>query len=146
MAKSQNPHESRENDQAETSQSEQAFKAKATVGVYNFFYEDYPAWIVFGEAKEILPFSRIIIGDDDDGSILIDKNVALTGLLHLMSHLATTVRANVSLATELRGFAMPVPGGPDHVLNIIKEIESELSQIRDMIKEKKIFSEEEVED
>ena len=89
-----------------------AFRRKATAGIFQFLFEDYPSWMVFGNAKAIAPFCRIIIGDDDDGTVLLDKNVLITGMLHLIDDLTRSVISNVHLATELKGFVFPVPGGP----------------------------------
>jgi hypothetical protein len=126
--------------ETEFDRSINAFNRKATIGVVNFLYEDYPAWIVYGEEKTIAPFCRVIVGDDDDGSVLVDKTVLVTGILHLASDLTRTVSTNIQMALELPGFVMDVPGGTPHVLEIITEIEETLEKIREMAEKSKVFS------
>ena len=111
----------------------------ATIGVAQFLFEDFPAWIVFGEQKEIAPVLRIILGDDDDGSVLLDKTVLITGLLHLISDLTHSVSTNIHLALELPGFSMRVPGGASHVLELVTDIEDEVKKIREGVETNEIF-------
>ena len=117
-----------------------AFRRKSSIGVYHFFFDFWPAWMVDGEAKDIAPFCRIIIGDDDDGSVLIDKNVLLTGLLHLISDLTNTVEFNIERALKLPGLTMSVPGGKPHVLELIDDIEDSFKDIREMIESNRVIA------
>ena len=126
--------------EAEIDRSISAFNRKATVGVVNLLYEDYPAWIVYGKDKTIAPFCRIIVGDDDDGAVLMDKNVLVTGILHFISDLTRTVSTNIEIALDLPGFVLDVPGGTPHVLELLTDIEERLGRIREMAEKNDVFS------
>jgi hypothetical protein len=126
-------------DEGEYSSIVDAFSRKSSVGVYQFLFDFWPAWMVDGQRKSISPLCRIILGDDDDGSIVLDKNVLLTGILHLIEDLTRAVAVNTKRAAELPGFSMSVPGGESHVRGIIDRIESILKDVRAMVDNDHIF-------
>jgi hypothetical protein len=139
MVDQQAAPEQNEDEQEKISPALEAFNRKASIGVFQFLYEDYPTWIVYGEDKKIAPFCRIVIGDDDDGTILLDKSVLITGILHLIGNLTHTTYNNIKLASELPGFVMPVPGGAPHVLEAVTYIERGLREIRELVEKNEIF-------
>jgi hypothetical protein len=117
----------------------EVFSRKSSFGILEFLFEFWPAWM-FNKKKRFLPICRIIIGDEDDGSIVIDKNVVITGLLHLASDLTSAVEYNIRSASELSGFVMDVPGGEAHVLELIDDLEGQLKEIREMVENKNLFA------
>jgi hypothetical protein len=118
----------------------EAFRRKSYFGVYHFLFDAWQAWMINTERRSIAPLCRIVIGDEDDGSVLIDKNVLITGLLHLADDLTSTVAFNIRRASELPGMVLDVPGGEPHVIELIDDIEGSLKEIRELIEKKKIFA------
>jgi hypothetical protein len=96
--------------------------------------------IIQSEGKTIAPLCRIIIGDEDDGSVLIDKNVVVTGLLHLARDRTSAAAFNFQQVSELPGFVMDVPGGESHVIELVDNLEGLLKEIRGMVEKNKIFA------
>jgi hypothetical protein len=125
------PHDDNENDLIL-----EAFRRKSSYGVAQFLFEFWPAWMFSPKRKAIAPLCRVIIGDDDDGSILIDKSVLITGLLHLAEALTRAVAFNFQRASELPGISVDVPGGESHVLGIIGSVEEQLKIIRKTVENK----------
>jgi hypothetical protein len=117
----------------------EAFVRKSTVGVYQFLFEFWPAWMVNGKRKKIAPLCRIVVGDDDDGSVLLDKNVMITGLLHLVADLTRAVSVNIGNAEGMPEYTMEVPGGMPHVLELLGHIEDVLKDIRHKTESRPIF-------
>jgi hypothetical protein len=117
-----------------------AFRRKATIGVFNFLFAYFQTWIIDGKAKTIAPFGRIVLGDDDDGSILLDKTVLITGVLHLISNLTKAVSDDIEEALTLPGFVMPVPGGPSHVMELLADIDNALKGIRKTVESNQEFA------
>jgi hypothetical protein len=140
MSNQQAPDQSTEGDNDDHDVALEAFSRKASAGVYNFLYDYWPTWMIDVEGKRIAPLCRILIGDDDDGQILLDKNVLLTGILHLASKLTATATANIWRASKMDGYLLHVPGGEPHVREIIDELESSLKQIRKIIDNNKMFA------
>ena len=117
-----------------------AFRRKSSPGVWQFFYDWWPAWMIDTERNRLAPLCRIMIGDDDDGSLLIDKHVILTGLLHLAINLTRTAESTIQRASEISGFVMDTPGGEAHVLELIDDLQGSLKEIREIIENKKMFA------
>jgi hypothetical protein len=110
------------------------FRKNSSVGIVQFLFEYWPAWIVYPETETITPLCRIVLGNDDDGSVLLDKNVFLTGLLHLTEDLLDVVAINVQRCTKISGYKIDVPGGENHVLELLDELESSIKTIRKIAK------------
>lgn len=141
MSDQQVPAEPAEGDQDENDNPIlKAFGRKSSFGVYHFLFEFWQAWMINSEKKKIAPLCRIIIGDDDDGGVLLDKNVIVTGLLHLAGDLTSAVAFNIHGASELPGFVLDVPGGKSHVIELIDDIEETLKEIRELIEKNRIFA------
>src|SRR6516164_9745613 len=77
----------------------EAFSRKSSFGTVQFLFEFWPAWM-FNKKKQFAPICRIIIGDEDDGSVILDKAVLITGLLHLAGDLANAVKFNIRRTSE----------------------------------------------
>jgi hypothetical protein len=136
----QAPAEPTASDQEENEdQILEAFHRKSSFGASQFLFEYWPAWMFSSKRKAIAPLCRIIIGDENDGSVLLDRPVLITGLLHLAQSLASSVAFNIQRASELPGVAMDVPGGVSHVLEIIDDLEGQLRDIRKMVEKKDLF-------
>jgi hypothetical protein len=117
-----------------------SFGRKSSFGVYQFLFEFWQAWMIIPEQKRLAPLCRIILGDEDDGSVLLDKTVIVTGLLHLADDITRAVAFNIHRASELPGFALDVPGGESHVIELIDGLEESLKEIRAIIESNKIFA------
>src|SRR3979411_2805493 len=112
MSDQQVPAEPTEGDEDESfDRILEAFSRKSSFGASQFLFEFWPAWMFMPKGKQIAALCRILIGDEDDGSVLLDKIVFITGLLHLAQNLTSAVAFNIRRASELPGFVMDVPGG-----------------------------------
>ena len=141
MSDQQVPAEPAEGDQDESDNPIlEAFRRKSSFGMFQFLFEHWQAWMINTESKTIAPLCRVIIGDEDDGSVLIDKNVVVTGLLHLARDLTSAAAFNFQQVSELPGFVMDVPGGESHVIELIDNLEGLLKEIRGMVEKNKIFA------
>jgi hypothetical protein len=133
--------EPRDGDQEETDNPVlEEFRRKTSPAILYFLFDYWPAWMISTQRKAIAPICRILLGDDEDGSVLIDKHVHLTGLLHLADDLTSTVAFNLQRAMDLPGFVMDVPGGESHVLELIDAIEGQLKEIRSIVEKNKLFA------
>jgi hypothetical protein len=140
MSDQQVPTEPTEGDQDESNHRiQEVFGRKSSFGALQFLFEFWPAWM-FNKNKHFAPICRIIIGDEDDGSVLVDKTVLVTGLLHLANDLASAVAFNIQRASELPGFLMDTPGGEPHVLELMDDLEGQIKEIRGMIEKNKLFA------
>jgi hypothetical protein len=118
----------------------ETFARKSSFGVSQFLFEFWPAWMFSSKGHAIAPLCRIVLGNEDDGEVLLDKVVLVTGLLHLAEDLTSAVRFNFQRASELPGFVLDLPGGESHMLEIVGELEGHLKQIREIISENKLFA------
>jgi len=133
------PPEDKEEDQVEN-QIQETFDRNSTFAKYNFLFEFWQAWMINATKRHVLPICRIIIGDEDDGSVLLDKPVMITGLLHLAYDLTKAAGFNISRVSELPGFVMDLPGGESHVVELIEALENELKEIRRIVEGNKLFA------
>jgi hypothetical protein len=91
--------------------------------------------------RRFAPVCRIVLGDEDDGSVLMDKPVLITGLLHLADDLVNAEEFNIGRASELTDVVMDVPGGQAHVLGLITDLEGRLNRIRALVGANSLFGE-----
>jgi hypothetical protein len=92
---------------AEVAKAYEEFRERASIGDVQFLVRIWPAWIISPKLKEVVPVSRVYVGDMS-GNLLFSRPVVLSGLIDLMYEFAQGLLSDVSRLNDL-GYNLDMP-------------------------------------